>query len=426
MKQKRFLAALAALVLLFGLAALPAAASDVSGGEDAAEEGSGEVQGVAVNPDYNWTRFMGKNITLNVYNWGEYMSLGVDGEGIDVNAEFEALTGIRVNYTVYDTNENMYAKLNSGGASYDIIIPSDYMIGKMANEDMLLPLNYANIPNYQYISPQYLGLDFDAANTYSVPYTWGYVGIIYNKTMVNTPPTSWDALWDKQYQKNILMFDNSRDAFAIALLKMHLSLNPALTADIDAAKDQLLTQKDLVQAYVMDQIFDKMEGGEAAIAPYYAGDAITMMDANPDLGFAIPSEGTNIFIDSMCIPKGAKNQEAAEMYINFLCEPQVAKENSLFIGYSTPNTVAAAEIQAEMDEATLAIAYPDSAILDKMEAFNVLPEELNRYMDEAWASMRSGSSGGLGWMIPVALVIVVVVIVLVVWRQRVAKKKNDY
>ncbi len=423
MKQKRFLAALAALALLFSLFALSGCASE-GDGEDATEAGSGEVQGVAVDPDYDWTRLAGQNITLNVYNWGEYMSLGVDGEGIDVNAEFEALTGINVNYTVFDTNENMYAKLNSGGANYDIIIPSDYMIGKMKNEAMLLPLDFANIPNFKYIDPQYLGVDFDAENTYSVPYTWGYVGIIYNQTMVDTPPTSWAALWDRQYEKNILMFDNSRDAFAIALQKMGLSLNPSLTADIDAAKSELLTQKDVVQAYVMDQIFDKMEGGEAALAPYYAGDAITMMDANPDLGFAIPREGTNIFIDSMCIPEGARNKEAAEMYINFLCEPAVAKENSLFIGYSTPNLVAAAEIQTEMDEATLAIAYPDAITLEKMEAFNVLPEDLNRYMDEAWASMRS--AGGLGWMIPVALVIVMAVIVLIVWRQRVKKKKNDY
>ena len=425
MKLKRMLAALAALVLLFSLAAVSAAASEADG-EDETEEGSGEVSGVAVDPDYDWTRLAGQNITLHVYNWGEYMSLGVDGEGMDVNAEFEALTGIKVNYTVFDTNENMYAKLNSGGASYDIIIPSDYMIGKMINEDMLLPLDFANIPNFKYTDPQYLGVDFDAANTYSVPYTWGYVGIIYNKTMVSTPPTSWAALWDKEHEKNILMFDNSRDAFAIALLKMGLSLNPSSTAEIDRAKSELLTQKDVVQAYVMDQIFDKMEGGEAALAPYYAGDAITMIDENPDLGFAIPSEGTNIFIDSMCIPKGAKNKEAAEMYINFLCEPQVAMENSLFIGYSTPNMVAAAEIQEEMDEETLAIAYPDAAVLANMEAFNVLPEELNKYMDEAWAGMRSGSSAGLGWMIPVALVIVVAIIVLIVWRGRVKKKKNDY
>ncbi|MDL2293489.1 ABC transporter substrate-binding protein [Ruminococcaceae bacterium OttesenSCG-928-D13] len=374
--------------------------------------------------DYDWMRLSEEGITLNVYNWGEYISDGTDGESLDVNAAFEALTGIKVNYTTFDTNESLYAKLKSGGANYDVIIPSDYMIGKMINEDMLAPLNFANIPNFEFIGAEYRGLDYDKNDAYSVPYTWGYVGIIYNTTMVDDVVDSWEILWSEKYKNNILMFDNSRDAFAIASKKLGLSLNPTTAGEIDAAAHELMNQKDVVQGYVMDQIFDKMEGGEAALAPYYAGDAITMIEENPDLAFAVPKEGTNFFVDAACVPAGSKNQEAAEMYINFLCEPGVSLENTLYIGYSTPNTEA--EEMLPDDWKNDPIAYPDAEVLANTETFNVLPDELNAHMDKAWSDMRGGNASGNGWIIPVALGAAIVIVVLVVVLGKKRKKRNSY
>ncbi len=389
-------------------------------GDPVSEDGS-----VPVQPGYDYGRFKDENISLNVYNWGEYISDGTDGEHMDVNAEFEKLTGIQVNYTTYDTNETMYAKLKGGGAEYDVIIPSDYMIGRLIREDMLLELDFSNIPNYAMIGDEYKDQDYDRSNAYSVPYTWGYVGLIYNTTMVEEAPDSWGALWDDRYAGDILMFDNSRDAFAIASLKLGLPINPENTAEIDQAAKELEAQRDVVQAYVMDQIFDKMEGGEAALAPYYAGDAITMMDANPDLGFVVPKEGANIFIDAACIPKGAAQKEAAEMYINFLCETAVAVDNTLFIGYSTPQVEAEEALPEEFRDNP--ISYPPAEVLANMQAFTVLPEELNAYMDKAWSDMRTSSPSGGGWVIPVVLVVAVVaIVVIVILRVRATKRKNSY
>lgn len=415
--MKKVFAMVAVVVILLSVFA-PLALNAQAAGESEAAAGI-----LAGAEGYDWKRFENDNLTLNVYNWGEYISTGTDGESLDVNGAFEELTGIKVNYTTFDTNEALRAKLMSGGASYDIIIPSDYMIGLLIKENMLAELDYANIPNYQYIGEAYKGMDYDPDDAYSVPYTWGYVGIIYNTTMVDKEVDSWDILWDEDYKNNILMFDNSRDAFAIALKKIGLSLNPSSTDDINKAADQLMTQKGVVQAYVMDQIFDKMEGGEAALAPYYAGDAITMMEENPDLAFAVPKEGTNYFVDAACIPASSQNKEAAEMYINFLCEPEVAMENSLYIGYSTPNTVAEEMMPDEVKENP--IAYPSDEVLVNMETFNVLPDELNDAMDKAWSDMRGGSAEGNGWVIPVALGVAVVLIVLLAIRGR-KKKKRTY
>lgn len=417
--MKKVYSVLAALVVLMLML------SACGGGGQSAAQGSGNALGVNLTPgDYDWTRFKDQNITINVYNWGEYISTGVDGESMDVNAEFEALTGIKVNYTTFDTNEALYSKLKSGGANYDVIIPSDYMIGKMINEDMLAPLDFANIPNFEMIGEAYRGQAYDPDDRYSVPYTWGYVGIIYNKTKVNGEIDSWNALWDEQYKGNILMFDNSRDAFGIALKRMGMSLNPSSVKEIEQAAAELMSQKPLVQAYVMDQIFDKMGGGEAALAPYYAGDAITMMDENPDLDFAVPKEGTNYFVDAACIPVGSKNQAAAEMYINFLCEPEVSMANSLFIGYSTPNTVAIEMLPEEIRNNP--IAYPSEEVLANMETFSVLPDELNTAMDRAWSDMRGGNESGNGWVIPVALAVAVVIIIASIVRQQRKKKRNSY
>ena len=375
------------------------------------------------DPSYNWERFKGQDITLNVYNWGLYISDGSDG-GMDTNKEFEDLTGIKVNYTTYDTNESLYAKLKSGGANYDVIVPSDYMIGKMSKEGLLAKLDFDNIPNIAMIGDQYKGLDFDPNSEYSVPYTWGVVGIVYNKTMVKGTIDSWNVLWDEQYKGNVLMFNNSRDAFAIAFKKLGMSLNPSSTEEIQKAAEELKKQKGIVQAYVMDEIFDKMEGGEAALAPYYAGDAITMINENPDLAFVIPKEGTNYFVDAMCVPATSTQKEAAEMYINFMCETQVALANCEFIGYSTPQVEAEKLLPDELKNSP--IMYPSKEVLANTEIFNVLPDELNQAMDEAWSDVKSYDEKGNDLLIPGILALAVAGIAVVFWRKSVKKKRNDY
>ena len=329
MKKRLFfrLTALALTLTALLAAAVPAyAAEPIEVNED-----------ISVSGDYDWTRFADDNITLNVYNWGLYISDG-DDDSVDVLSAFEDLTGIRINYTTFDSNESLYAKMRSGGASYDVIIPSDYMVGKMAAEGMLAELNFDNIPNFALIGEDYLGWAFDPDNTYSVPYTWGTTGIIYNTAIVEEPPTSWADMWNVEFAGSILMFNNSRDAYAIAAKKLGLSLNPSSVEEVEQVMDELKHQKELVQAYVMEEIFDKMEGGEAAMAPYYAGDALTMLDENPDLAFVHPSEGVNFFVDCMCIPATSKHKEAAEMFINYMCEPDVGYCNIDYIGYSTPIT----------------------------------------------------------------------------------------
>ncbi|MEG1863381.1 MAG: ABC transporter substrate-binding protein [Oscillospiraceae bacterium] len=374
--------------------------------------------------DYDWEKFKGKEMTLNVFNWGEYMSLGLEGT-MNVNKAFEEKTGIKVNYQTYANNEEMYTKLKSGGADYDIVIPSDYMIGKMINEDMLQPLDFSLIPNFKVqIDDVYKNSEFDPENKFYVPYTWGVVGIVYNKTMVQKPVTSWDILWDEEYSGNILMFANSRDAFAISLLKNGLSLNPKTQADIDVAKEDLKAQKSVVQAYVNDEIFDKMGGGEAALAPYYAGDAITMMEENPDLGFAIPEEGTNYFVDGVVILKDAANVEAAHMYINFLCQPDVALANAYATGYSTPNM--GAYEMLDQERKSNPVAYPSKEVMEKTEVFTVLPDEINTAIDKAWSEIRSFNAKSNSLLMPILFVIALgTLILLTVLRSR-KKKKMDY
>ena len=307
MKLKKFAAAVSAALMLAVFTAAPALAADeIEVNED-----------ISVSGDYDWTRFANDHITLNVYNNGLYISDGSD-DSVNVVSAFEDLTGIKVNYTTYDSNESLYAKLKSGGVSYDVIFPSDYMVGKMINEGMLAELDMDNIPNIAGVGETYLDRSFDPGNKYSVPYMWGTTGLIYNTTMVEEPPTKWADMWDVEYTNNVLMFNNSRDAYAIAAKVAGLSMNPQSVDEITAITEKLKEQKNIVQAYVMDEVFDKMEGGEAAMAPYYAGDAITMIDENPDLAFVHPEEGVNFFIDNMCVPANAKQKEAAEKLINYL------------------------------------------------------------------------------------------------------------
>lgn len=343
---------------------------------------------IEVEDEDYYKKFEGQGVSLNVYNWGEYISDGTDSEIPDINAEFERITGIKVNYTTYNTNEELYAKIRGGGASYDVIIPSDYMISRMIKEDMLEKINFENIPNIKYIGDEYKNKEYDPKNEYSVPYTWGTVGIIYNKDEVEEEDFGWDILWNEKYADKILMFDNPRDAFAIAENMLGYSMNTEDDAELEAAAKKLAEQKPVIQAYVMDEVFDKMGAGEAFAAPYYAGDAKTLMDEYDFLGFKVPESGTNSFFDACCIPKGAQNKEAAEMYINFLCEPEVGYYNINFIGYSTPNKATYEMLDDEIKND--GFSYPDAAYLDgKTEVFKNLSDSANKKMQDLWTEIKS-------------------------------------
>lgn len=342
---------------------------------------------ISVEDEDYYKRFYGEDISINVYNWGEYISDGSDSEIPDINREFEILTGIKVNYTTYSTNEELYAKLNGNSEAYDIIIPSDYMISRMIKEDMLEKINYDNIPNIKYIGEEYKSKEYDPQNEYSVPYTWGTIGIIYNKNEVAEEDFGWDILWNEKYADKILMFDNPRDAFAICENMLGYSMNTEDEGELQNVAQKLKEQKSVVQAYVMDEIFDKMGSESAVLAPYYAGDAKTLMEEFDFLSFQVPQSGTNSFYDAVCIPKGAKNKEAAEMYINFLCEPEVAYYNIDFIGYSTPNT-AAYEMLSD-DIKNDGFSYPNASYLtDCTEVYRNLSDETNQKMQDLWEKMK--------------------------------------
>ena len=372
-----------------------------------------------------------EDITINVYNWGQYISDGSDGY-IDVNAAFTEATGIKVNYMTFDTNESLYTKLKTGGSTYDVIIPSDYMISRLIEEDMLEELNFDNIPNYQYIDEAYKNTAYDPENKYSVPYTWGTVGVIYNKNYVDEADVgSWDLLWNEKYADKILMFDNPRDAFAIAESLLGYSYNTEDSAELEAAAEKLKEQRPVVQQYVMDQIFDKMIRGEAYVAPYYAGDYLYMLDENPDLGFYFPEEGFNIFIDAMCIPKGCQNKEAAEAYINFLCDPEISGQNLDYLGYSTPISEAKQYMDPAMAESD--IAYPSDEVLANSEAFVALSNEATQLMDSLWLDVKTASveteNGGLSSntmaIIGVAAVLIVIIAVLLISKNNKKKRRAN-
>lgn len=413
--MKKAISLLLTLVLAAGSFALPTFA---------AEDKIQVTEDISVSADYDWTRFKGQNVSLNVYNWGLYISDGSD-ESVDVISAFEELTGIKVNYTTFDTNESMYAKLKSGGASYDVILPSDYMLGKMANEGMLLPLNKENIPNLAGISELYLDKEYDPGNVYSVPYMWCMVGITYNKDMVDEADLEqgWNLLWDPRYTGQILQFNNSRDCFAMALKTLGRSMNPTSTQDIDDALVKLQEQKPLVQAYVMDEVFDKMEGGEAALAPYYTGDGLTMIAENPSLGMFIPEEGTLQCVDAMCIPASSQNQEAAEMFINYMCEVDVALQNTLFVQYTSPVEAVRELLPAELRDSEL--MYPDPELIERSEYPSVISDELNSAMDMAWSQMKSFDDTGNQWLVPVFLLVAIAMTVFNVWRRRARKKRRQ-
>ncbi|MBQ7028245.1 MAG: spermidine/putrescine ABC transporter substrate-binding protein [Ruminococcus sp.] len=397
-------------------------ASDSEDDEDVYE------QTLTVSDEEYYTRFKGDDISINVYNWGEYISTGADEGTLDVNAEFEKLTGIKVNYTNFATNEELYAKLKGGGASYDIIIPSDYMISKMIKEELIQKIDYSNIPNFSYIMDNFRNMAYDPENEYSVPYTWGTVGIIYDESVIDIPEEEidWDILWNEQYTDQILMFDNPRDAFAIAEIMLGYSLNTENPDELKAAMEKLKQQKKYVQAYVMDEIFDKMGAGDALIAPYYAGDALTIMEENDSLNFVVPKSGTNLFVDAMCIPSNAKQKEAAEMYINFMCEPDIAFANIDYICYSTPHSAAFEMLDEEVQNDP--ISYPDEELIaNRTDVFVNLSDDANKLMQDLWTEMKSSEDEAVNrWLVPIFLIGCLVTVIVVLIRRHIKNKKDIF
>ncbi len=340
-------------------------------------------------------------LELNVYNWGEYISDGSDGS-LDTVKAFEAWyeetygEKVHVNYTTYASNEDMYAKLKSGAVSYDVIIPSDYMIARLANEDMLLPLNFDNIPNYQYIEDQFRGLYYDPDDTYSIPYTYGVVGVIYDANQVDEADAGdWDLMWNPKYKGKILQFNNSRDAFGTAMYRAGIDVNTTDKSQWEAALQSLLEQRPLVKAYVMDEIYNALESGEAAIGAYYAGDYFTMLDAaadDVDLRFYYP-DPTNYFIDAMCIPSCCENKELAEVFINFMLSQETAVANAEYIYYASPNSLVYNDetYQEDMGEEAMDILYPEgvnfSEEYNKL-AYRNLDDEMLGYMNSLWENLK--------------------------------------
>ena len=340
-------------------------------------------------------------LTLNVYNWGEYISDGSE-DSYDTIAEFEKWyqqeygQKVRVNYDTYASNEDMYAKLSAGAVSYDVVIPSDYMIARMASEGLLLELDYANIPNYENIDDDFKGLFYDPDGKYTVPYTYGVTGVIWDANQVDEADAhGWDLLWNEKYSGRILSFNNPRDAFGTAQYKLNLNVNSTDKAEWDMAYDELMRQRPLLYGQVMDEIYNLMESGEAAIGVYYAGDYFTMIDAQADgvdLQFYYP-EPTNYFIDAMCIPKCCQNKELAERFINFMLDRDAAVANAEYTYYASPNRTVYtdAEYIEEMGQDTMEILYPGydnfSANFDRV-AFRNLPQEMLDYMNTLWENVK--------------------------------------
>ena len=330
-----------------------------------------------------------EQVTLNVYNWGMNIADGSD-DTLDIIAAFEEeYPYIDVNYSTYESNEALYSKLSNGGITVDVIIPSDYMIGRMIAEDMLLELDYNNIPNFDYIDQRFRNQDYDPENRYTVPYTWGTVGILYNTKYVDEADvTGWELLWNEKYAGKILMFDNSRDAFGIAQYLLGYSVNTTDVAQLRECAELLKKQKPLVQQYVMDQIYGSMENEEAWIATYYAGDCMLMMESNPDLAFYLPThQGFNRFTDAMCIPTCAKEKEAAELFINFMCDPEISGANMDYICYGSPLSEARNYMEDYIAQSE--VVYPSDEVLDCGSSYQYLPDEITRLLETLFMQVRN-------------------------------------
>ena len=330
-----------------------------------------------------------EQVTLNVYNWGMNIADGSD-DTLDIIAAFEEeYPYIDVNYSTYESNEALYSKLSNGGITVDVIIPSDYMIGRMIAEDMLLELDYSNIPNFDYVDARFRNQDYDPENRYTVPYTWGTVGILYNTKYVDEADvTGWELLWNEKYAGKILMFDNSRDAFGIAQYLLGYSINTTDPAQLQECADLLKAQKPLVQQYVMDQIYASMENEEAWVAAYYAGDCMLMMESNPDLAFYLPTnQGFNLFTDAMCIPACAQEKEAAELFINFLCDPEISGANMDYICYGSPLSEARNYMEDYIAQSE--VVYPSDEVLTHGSSYRYLPDEITRLMETLFMQVRN-------------------------------------
>ena len=363
----------------------------------------------------------GKSVTLYVYNWGEYISDGSEGS-LNVNQAFEDYCreelglDVTVNYSTYSSNEDLYAKLSGGAVSYDVIIPSDYMIARLAYEGLLREINPAEtIENYQYIDPSFRGLYYDPEETYSVPYTFGTVGVIYNTDMIPEDEEDlgkWSLLWDEEYAGNILQFNNPRDAFGTAQFALGYSINSEDPDEWQEALALLIEQKSVVQGYVMDEVFNKMKGGSAAVAPYYAGDFFTMYADNDRLSFYTPEGGSNVFVDAMCIPTSSENYELALEYINFMLTEEIAIANAEYICYASPNTLVyeneeyIAYMQEECHPDAISILYDFD--MEEMEFYHDLPTETRNLMNSLWEELKIESNIGISVYIICAAILAVV------------------
>ncbi len=381
----------------------------------------------------------GKETTLYVYNWGEYMADGSEGS-MDVNKAFEEYyektfgEKVKVNYSTFSSNEDLYAKISSGTVSYDVICPSDYMIQRLRDEDYLAKLNYENIPHVSNLSPDFYGESaiydyYDEGNLYSVPYLYGMIGIIYNKTMVAEADIgSWELMWNEKYKGNILQFNNPRDAFGTAQYKLKIDVNTATEAEWRLALEELKAQKNIVQGYVMDEVFNKMENGSAAIAAYYAGDYLSMYENNPDLEFFYPEEGTNLYIDAMCVPKASKNKVIAERYIDFLLQKEAAIENAQYTYYATPNLAARND---EGYKAYMADIKPDA--YEKMYADNVnatpyksLTEEKQAILNSLWEELKADIEIGISIYIICGIILTSLLAIFITYTVKKRSKRKLY
>ena len=322
------------------------------------------------------------NGEVYVYNWGEYIDESIF-------KDFQKQTGIKVRYTEFQSNEEMYSTLKLGTVSYDVIIPSDYMVSRLINEDMLEELDFSNIPNYSLIDGIYKKLEYDPDGRYSVAYMAGTVGLIYNSSKITDEITSWGALFDSKYAGQILMFDNPSDAFGIALKYLGYSQNTTSESQIREAFDLLVQQKPILQAYTMDKIFDKLEKGEAAIGPYYAGDYLIMRENNPDLVFVRPVEGSNYFVDAMCIPKGAKNKTNAELFINFMCSTDASLANMDETSYASANFEANRRYGEDMDPEDYEIVFANEETRANCDVFTNLPTDILDLYDILWGDLKT-------------------------------------
>lgn len=376
--------------------------------------------------------------TLYVYNWGEYISDGSE-DSLDVNAAFEEYCrdelglNVTVNYSLYSSNEDLYAKLSSGAVSYDVIIPSDYMVARLAAEGLLQPVNpEETIANYRYISDDFKNLYYDPENVWSVPYTYGTVGVIYNTEIVDEDDEdigSWSLMWDEDYAGNILQFNNPRDGFGTAQYYLGYSVNSEDPAEWQEALDLLKDQKAVVQGYVMDEIFNKMKGGSAAISSYYAGDFLTMYADNDRLAFYHPEEGTNVFVDAMCIPASAEHVDLAREYINFMLSEEIAIANAEYICYASPNKLVyenegyAAYMNEEMHPEAMEILYQFD--MSKTEFYHDLPDDTRMLMNSLWEELKIESTIGVAIYV-ICASILGIGLALIVFRVVVKKRRQYY